>query len=713
MATYIATTAFIPTFLDDNGDPLNGGTLESYVANTTTPTPTFTGEAGVSAGDIITLNARGEPQTSGNTHQVWIDSAIKYDFVLKTAAGVIINSPEDVSYLAAGSVASVLNIAAAKALAILEDTQAVYIRGYTTEGDGGGGMYVYDASSAATANDGTVLALDTLPGRLLHGETTAITVKTFGAVGDGVADDTAAIQATIDTGEAVRAPKGTYSFTELSCSYNTLITGSGMDETVFVSSSNNVAIVFNQPALAAQRFQCNFGLMDLQVQAKNAIECNPVITTLTDLNALSRATFKRSRLVGTYDIATDVNAGDEVTVPDYVLDLEPLGVGLKTNKMYALDMSGLYISGFGVGWASFGDTVGQIKTSRISSNARNIHRELAPHLATAAGMGADFHMGPALDILDSARMGSLFIKGTRDDKFESNYMENKNNTNPSMLWYFEGIASAKIINNHLNPVGKTGSNRVMAHFDLSFGNQISGNSIQPWGAGFTPDYSINFVESYEQNYPDKGFYFSNSFFPDLDKPHLRVTPDVKNNLFNHNNQPQIGYRPIGGTVTDNANIWEDDATYGWILKQSNISADATIAAIVNMNLKNPDALDTICLTVTGGIGNGFFSVERVDTSTNILSGNVLQGFGATFGTIKYYIDVGSIEKELEIELLINTNATKIAKVEAAFALRTYGTTGERPSALTAGVGFNYWDSSLSKPLSSNGLAWEDATGAVV
>ena len=203
MATYIATTAFIPTFLDDNGDPLNGGTLESYVANTTTPTPTFTGEAGVSAGDIITLNARGEPQTSGNTHQVWIDSAIKYDFVLKTAAGVIINSPEDVASPLVGSVASALNIAAAKALTTLTDGQALYIRGYTTAGDGGGGMYVYDASSAATANDGTVLALDTLAGRLLHSETTLVTIETFGAKKGGVIDNTAAIQATGDWFESL------------------------------------------------------------------------------------------------------------------------------------------------------------------------------------------------------------------------------------------------------------------------------------------------------------------------------------------------------------------------------------------------------------------------------------------------------------------------------------------------------------------------------
>ena len=209
MATYIATTAFIPTFLDDNGDPLNGGRLESYIAGTTTPTPTYTGEAGVSAGNIITLNARGEPETSGNTHQVWIDSAIKYDFVLKTAAGVIINSPEDVASPLVGlvgSVASLLNIAAAKALTTLIDDQAIYIRGYTTAGDGGGGMYVYDSSSAATANDGTVLALDTLPGRLIYSDASLISDKTFGSKADRLTDDTTEVSGALVASSAVGTP---------------------------------------------------------------------------------------------------------------------------------------------------------------------------------------------------------------------------------------------------------------------------------------------------------------------------------------------------------------------------------------------------------------------------------------------------------------------------------------------------------------------------
>lgn len=37
-----------------------------------------------------------------------------------------------------------------------------------------------------------------------------VSVKDFGAVGDGVADDTASIQAAVNTGKAVFLPKGVY-----------------------------------------------------------------------------------------------------------------------------------------------------------------------------------------------------------------------------------------------------------------------------------------------------------------------------------------------------------------------------------------------------------------------------------------------------------------------------------------------------------------------
>jgi hypothetical protein len=104
---------------------------------------------------------------------------------------------DDVSFSSTMPVAPTM--VAAKASATLTDGQGIFILGYYAANDGGGGAYRYEASNSDTANNGTIIALDTLPGRLVHTRTTVVTTKTYGAVLDGVVDDTAAVQAFIDS----------------------------------------------------------------------------------------------------------------------------------------------------------------------------------------------------------------------------------------------------------------------------------------------------------------------------------------------------------------------------------------------------------------------------------------------------------------------------------------------------------------------------------
>jgi hypothetical protein len=63
----------------------------------------------------------------------------------------------------------------------------------------------------------------------------------FGAVGDGVTNDTAAIQAALDTGKSVYLPSGTYSINALiyTTEYGQMLFGDGIDQTIIQNSTNN------------------------------------------------------------------------------------------------------------------------------------------------------------------------------------------------------------------------------------------------------------------------------------------------------------------------------------------------------------------------------------------------------------------------------------------------------------------------------------------
>ena len=117
------------------------------------------------------------------------------------------------------------NITGLRALLKTSASHTAVVLGYTTAGDGGGGVYWYNATDTTSSDNGGSIIVAADGGRWYLEEQTTYSVKQFGAVGNGTANDTTAIQ-NADTyarslGKALYFPGATYAVNTL-----TLYTGS-------------------------------------------------------------------------------------------------------------------------------------------------------------------------------------------------------------------------------------------------------------------------------------------------------------------------------------------------------------------------------------------------------------------------------------------------------------------------------------------------------
>ena len=88
-------------FFDNNGNPLSGGKLFTYIAGTTTPQATYTTFAGsVTRTNPIVLDAAGRVSEGG---EIWVIAGASYKFVLTTSAGVVIATYDNLLGATAGS----------------------------------------------------------------------------------------------------------------------------------------------------------------------------------------------------------------------------------------------------------------------------------------------------------------------------------------------------------------------------------------------------------------------------------------------------------------------------------------------------------------------------------------------------------------------------------------------------------------------------------
>ena len=192
-------------FIDANGNPLVGGKLYSYSAGTTTPLATYVDQTQTAANtNPVILDSRGEASvwlavasyklrlTDANNVEIWTvdnivtdDVAVLSDLALPGGATLVGYSPGPDSLL------GVVPMTVAAALDNLSDKT-----------DGSSYVGFIQAGTGAVTRTAQSKMRD------------VVSVKDFGAVGDGVTDDTLAIQTAvtycIQNGKALFVPAGTY-----------------------------------------------------------------------------------------------------------------------------------------------------------------------------------------------------------------------------------------------------------------------------------------------------------------------------------------------------------------------------------------------------------------------------------------------------------------------------------------------------------------------
>lgn len=265
-------------FLDNAGNVLTGGRIETYAAGTTTPQATYTSSAGFTFhSNPIILDASGRVPSGG---EIWLTDGLAYKFVLKDSNNVLIATYDNVTGINSNFVnfvneQEIQTATAGQTVFTLTTTNyqpgtnslSVFVDGVNQYGPGAQYAYLETNSTTVTFVNGLhVGALVKFTTSQLNssGATAAaqvsftgfkgqagtvqdladddgsdwigfeqtgtgavavsaqdkmrewFSVKDFGAVGDGVTDDTAAIQLAFDAANGTKSvmfPDGSYKVT--------------------------------------------------------------------------------------------------------------------------------------------------------------------------------------------------------------------------------------------------------------------------------------------------------------------------------------------------------------------------------------------------------------------------------------------------------------------------------------------------------------------
>jgi len=411
-------------FLDNSGNVLTGGKLYTYLAGTTTPVSTYTSSTGLTFhSNPIILDAAGRVSSGG---EIWLSNNVQYKFVLKDANDVLIGtwdnlvginsnfvnytSQEEIIVATAGQ--TVFNLSTVTYVPGTNSLQ-VFVDG-VNQYDGASYAYIETDATTVTFTAGLhvgALVKFTTAVSVSAGSTNAalvtydppftssvattvetklseiVSVKDFGAIGDGTTDDTIAINAAINdnkNGATVHFPTGSYKITSpITVPSNVTLQGEGRNFGTTLLPTGCVAFIFDG-SLYGGGFVFRCAIKDMLIDATNASGTNLIsITSAYNINIENVFIYGTPSAINTnvymsgcndlvfrdvivygynspgyYGFYIDGSAIGGVSVKLYSPDIETCNRAIKTIGSVVLDVFSPYIERCVVGY-DHGITDGQ------------------------------------------------------------------------------------------------------------------------------------------------------------------------------------------------------------------------------------------------------------------------------------------------------------------------------------------------------------------
>ena len=281
---------FAAQFFDNNGVILSGGKIYTYAAGTTTPQAVYTSASGATPhANPIILDSAG--RVPGG--EIWLTDGLVYKFVIETATAILIGTYDNITGINSNFVnytiqeevqtatanQTVFNLTtmnytpATNSLTVYIDGVNQYVGDSYIETDSDtvtftSGVHVGGEVKFTTAIQTTTGAVDasivTYDPPFTGGVITNVedklaqyvSVKDFGAVGNGVANDTAAFTAAFAVNSRIYIPAGTYIVDTLNIPgvYGFELIGAGQNRTILQASAANQTILRKQLVAGAVEY---------------------------------------------------------------------------------------------------------------------------------------------------------------------------------------------------------------------------------------------------------------------------------------------------------------------------------------------------------------------------------------------------------------------------------------------------------------------------